>query len=240
VSRRGPLVVTCEHASNRVPAPLRVAAADRPYLESHWGWDIGAAAVARRLVEATGSVGVLAGFSRLVCDANRVWEAPGCIVEEVGGHRLTFNRDLDLVERQRRKDRCHDAFHGAVDDLVQARVQTGGDLGLLSIHSFTPELGDEVRTMEAGVLFDDHSATASRLRGALEAEGVATALNEPYTGADGELIYSAARHGGGHGLAYLELELRQDLIDTPAGADAMALRLVRALDRVRMGRPPGR
>ncbi len=59
-------------------------------------------------------------------------------------------------------------------------------------------------------------------------EGFAVELNAPYSGFDG-LIYSARRHGLEHGIEYLELEVRQDLIDTPAAAERVGLRIARAL-----------
>jgi predicted N-formylglutamate amidohydrolase len=53
-------------------------------------------------------------------------------------------------------------------------------------------------------------------------------LNAPYSGRDG-LIYSAQRHGRAHELVYLELEVRQDLIDSPEKALATGRRIARAL-----------
>ena len=231
IADRGPLVVTCEHASNRVPPPLRASEADRPWLETHCGWDIGAVHVARYVVAATRSAGVLAGVTRLVCDVNRDWVSERCILSEVEGHRLTFNGDLDAAELARRKARYYDGYHDAADALVRARAAAGGPFGLLAVHSFTPVLGDEVREMEVGVLFDVHEVLARRLRDAIDAEGFVTALNAPYSGRVGDLILSATRHGGGHGLGYVELEIRQDLIGTPYRAREVGERLVRALER---------
>ena len=78
------------------------------------------------------------------------------------------------------------------------------------------------------MLFDDHEAHAERLADALAGEGFAVARNEPYSGYAG-LIYAARRHGRAHGIPYLELEVRNDLIDTPARAAAAAERIARAL-----------
>ena len=103
-----------------------------------------------------------------------------------------------------------------------------------AIHSFTPVYLGQSRPMEVGVLFDAYHEAAWRLEGALAEAGFATALNAPYSGMDG-LIYSARRHGRAHGLVYLELEVRQDLIDTPARAAAVAERLAPALHTLQVG-----
>ena len=41
----GPLVLSCEHASARIPPPLTTTASDREWLGTHWALDIGARAV---------------------------------------------------------------------------------------------------------------------------------------------------------------------------------------------------
>ena len=104
---------------------------------------------------------------------------------------------------------------------------------LLSVHSFTPQLGEDVRTMDVGVLFDPYEAVARRFQSEIGAEGLKVALNEPYSGRNG-LMYSAHRHGTVHGALYLELEINQALIDTPSGARKMGRVLTRALRRLKL------
>jgi predicted N-formylglutamate amidohydrolase len=226
------LVVICEHAGNRVPPPLRLPPEDRPWLASHWGYDIGIAEVARALIAAFRGVGVFAEFSRLVCDPNRPWDDPTCILTEVEGTTLRLNRDLDAAARRLRQEAFYEPYHRAVDELLRRRLDLGRDSTLVALHSFTGRLGDEVRRMEVGVLFDDDQqrlgeAVAAEIAG----EGLATALNEPYSGKDG-FTYSVTRHGRAHGLPYIEIELRQDLIGTPEQGREMARRLAPVLARV--------
>ncbi|NQZ96705.1 MAG: N-formylglutamate amidohydrolase [Myxococcales bacterium] len=220
-------VFTCEHATNLLPE-WTAADADRPLVEDHWGWDIGAAALSRALVEATGSWAVLSCYSRLVCDPNRHPSEASFVVAEVGGHGLSFNRDVTAVERARRRERYFDPYHGAIDAALRHRLARGVPPILCALHSFTPHYGGTSRTMEVGVLFDVHEEAGRCLSVALDDEGFATAINEPYSGKDG-LIYAARRHGRRHEVPYLELEVRQDLIDTRESAAAIGARLARAL-----------
>jgi len=225
--RDGPFLFTCEHATHRLPE-WEPSERDAPYLRDHWGWDVGAADLTRALARATGSAAVLSRFSRLVCDPNRHPEEPSFVVAEVEGHALTFNRGVDGAERARRRAAYFDPYHDAVDRALGQRVATGRPAHLCSIHSFTPILAGVARGMEVGVLYDDHEPHAERLGEALAAEGFAIAHNEPYSGFAG-LIYAARRHGRAHRVPYLELEVRQDLIDTPERAGAVAARVARAL-----------
>ena len=223
----GPFVLSCEHATHELPE-WEPAPGDRPFLAAHWGWDIGAADLTRALCRLTGSCAVLARFSRLVCDPNREPAEPSFVVAEIDGAPLELNRGVDAAERQRRRERYFDPYHAAIDRTLRARRARGGEFRLCAIHSFTPVWLGQRRPMEIGVLFDAHDEHAWRLEGALAAEGFEVALNAPYSGKDG-LIYSARRHGRAHGLVYLELEVRQDLIDSRAKAEAVAERVARAL-----------
>lgn len=224
----GPFVFTCEHATRRLP-DWDAAPADLPLLEDHWGWDIGAGDLTRALVRRTGSCAVLSRFSRLVCDPNRDPAEPSFIVEAIDGVRLSFNRDLDEAERQRRRRFYFDPYHDAIDRVICQRRAVGAPFRLCSIHSFTPLYLGRTRPMEVGVLFDAHDEHAWRLQGALIEQGFEAVENAPYSGFD-RLIYAAQRHGRVHQLVYLELEVRQDLIDTEARAERCADRIAAALE----------
>jgi predicted N-formylglutamate amidohydrolase len=230
VDSESPFVITCEHASNRVPPPLEAAAGDQPFLESHWGWDIGAADVTRALVDIHDAVGVLSCFSRLVVDPNRHRHQHGLILEEVDGTPITFNQDLPAGEIDRRMDSLHETFHRAIGRVIGQKLENGGPVVFVSVHSFTPKLRDDVRKMELGVLFDLYEEEARILAEIGTSEGFVTALNQPYSGRDA-LMYSAHRHGTEHGVTHIELEIRQDLIGTSDGAREVGERLARTLER---------
>jgi predicted N-formylglutamate amidohydrolase len=229
----GKLLLTCEHASNRVPAPLRTTASDRFWLDTHWAVDIGARTLTRELARRTGSAAVLARFTRLICDANRPPGHRDFARTEVDGTVLSFNRNLGEAELQRRVDRYHAPYHRAVDASLRAHQGQVGDLLLLSIHSFTPVWNQRVRTMDVGVLASSHLEVGRRLQTELDRQGFETAFNQPYSALDG-LIYAAERHGEAHGVVFLELELNQALICTPARATRVAGRIAGALSGLQL------
>ena len=230
----GPFFVTCEHASNRVPAPLRTTELDRAWMNSHWGYDIGARTLSLELIRRTGSYGVLARYSRLVCDANREPGHPDLIRTSTAGHHLSFNRRIDDTEMERRLTAYHAPYHAGIDEGLRARlaVEAGGVL-LLSVHTFTPVWNHRVRPMDVGVLYSPYEALAQRLATELEHEDFVTALNEPYSGREG-LIYAAERHGSNHQVVFLELEVNQSLTCTPARARRTGRRIADALSRLHL------
>jgi len=227
-----PFLITCEHASNRVPSPLRTNSQDRDWLRTHWGWDIGARSVCREVIRRTRSRGVFARYSRLICDANRAPDDPTLVLCAVEGCVLSFNAQVSVEEIDRRLVQYHEPYHTAVDKMMADSMRQTGQTMLLAVHSFTPQLGDEIRTMDIGVLFHPFENIARRLAGEIEAEGYTVAYNEPYSGREGRM-YAAMRHGSKHDSVFLELELNQKLIDTPAGARKVGAALSRALTRLK-------
>lgn len=230
----GPLFITCEHASARVPAPLRTSAGDRPWLQTHWAYDIGVRTLGRELVRLTRSRGVFARFSRLVCDTNRAPDHPDLIRTQTEGHALSFNEGVSPRERERRIQAYHEPYHTAIAAGLGAQIAgRRGEVLLLSLHTFTPVWEGQARPMEVGVLYSSHEAVAARLAGELDREGFETAMNAPYSGRDG-LIYSGARHGQAQRVVFLELEVNQALIGTPAAAMRVARRIAAATGRLRL------
>lgn len=220
-----PVVLTCEHASNHLPAPWAWPPADRWIVGTHWAWDLGIAEVTRDLAHALGAPAVLARFSRLLCDVNRPTDADTLFRALADGHVVALNAALSDTERRIRLERLHAPYHAAVDDVV-ARTPRAA---VLSMHSFTPvyEAGPP-RPMELGVLFDREEEVSHRLAESLARDGWKVALNEPYSGKDG-LIYSADRHAARHERRALELEVRNDVASDAARRPALIRSLRHAL-----------
>jgi predicted N-formylglutamate amidohydrolase len=95
---------------------------------------------------------------------------------------------------------------------------------ILAIHSYTPVWKGAQRPWHAGVLWDRDPRLAVPLLAALQAEpGLRVGDNEPYAGAlKNDTMY---RHGTQRGFAHALLEVRNDLIASPAGVLEWADRL---------------
>jgi len=215
-----PLILTCEHASHRLPASRTLPAEERRILRRHWGHDIGAWQVTRRLSRALGASAIGGRWSRLWIDLNRRVDDPTLIRQSVEGRELSWNARLGPAERERRVLGEHAPYHEALDRLIIRRLVRGVRPLLLAIHTFTPSLNGARRTFEAGVLFEQEERLARALARELRRGGLRVRYNEPYSGIAG-MMYSVDRHGKHHGLPCLELELNQALFADPARAERL-------------------
>lgn len=204
--RDAKVALLAEHASNGMPPDFAWSQQDQWIAETHWAWDPGVREMVQELAVRFEAPAVLANFSRLLVDPNRAESSPGLIREHADGKGIHLNASVSGAERARRIERFHRPYHAAADRMAAAHQ---GPV-LLSVHSFTPVYGGERRTIEVGVLWEKHDALNERLADAFEVAGLKVGRNEPYSGKEG-LAYSVERHALRHGLAAVELELRQDL-----------------------------
>lgn len=219
---QGAVLLTCEHASQRMPEGWRWPKADQRLLDTHWAFDLGAAELTQELAEWLECGAVLSNFSRLVIDPNRELDSPTLFREHAEGAPIELNFELAMDERNRRIDSLYTPFHDALNEAAAAsNAET-----MFSIHSFTPLYEGTTRTMEIGILFDSHEPAARALAQRLHDAGFITVLNEPWSGKNG-LMYSVEQHAVRHGKTAIEIEVRQDLATDPA----FRKRLVEVLGR---------
>jgi predicted N-formylglutamate amidohydrolase len=202
------VVVTSEHASNHVPAAvaprLRIG---RAHLLSHRGFDRGAAEMARALASAIGAPLVLGRVSRLVVDLNR----------SPGNRNLWSSQARALPEeiRDALLRRHHTPHWEQVHALVQRERTAGRRVLHVGVHSFTPVLRGNVRTMDVAFLYDPgrafEVAIVEAWREALRrrAPDLVVRRNAPYRGIDDGLTRALRRRFPDRDYAGIELELNQ-------------------------------
>lgn len=219
-----PLVLTCEHASAAVPVEYDDLGLDVEALTEHIGWDIGAGALTEGLAHVFDATAVLSGVSRLVIDCNRDLADHDLILSESHGVRVPGNVHVDAAERDRRIRDFYLPYHEAIEAILTRR----SDAALLSVHSFAPTLNGRERRFDIGVLFDAFANEARVVGESFAREGLCVRYNEPYSGLDG-LIFSARSHGMRHRLRYLEVEVNNRLLRTPADVRRIVATAERAL-----------
>lgn len=205
------VLVTCEHATQRMPLGWEWPDRDRRLIDTHWAFDLGAAEMARDFAAAMGAVAILSRFSRLLVDPNRPEDSPTLFRELAEGEPVVLNTTLlDETERRARIERLLRPYHAAVDrELSASRAEM-----VVAIHTFTPVYEGQPRSLEVGVLYDRDEALAEQVAEVLVQRGLKAELNEPYSGKDG-LMYAADRHAHAHGRRSVEFEVRQDLATDP-------------------------
>jgi predicted N-formylglutamate amidohydrolase len=226
------LVVLCDHASNALPPEYGDLGLPAGEFQRHIAYDIGAAALARRVAAALGVPAVLSRFSRLLIDPNRGEDDPTLIMRLSDGAVVPGNARVDAAERQRRLERYYVPYHTAVTRVLDAALATGRAPAILSVHSFTPAWKGRPRPWHAGILWDLDPRFAAPLIAALRADGsLVVGDNEPYVGAlKGDTLH---RHGSLRGFAHALIEVRQDLIADDTGTGEWAARLAPILLRLK-------
>jgi len=207
----GALVLTCEHAGNRIPrayASLFRGAAR--VLASHRGWDPGALELARVVARRLGQPLLAVTWSRLLVEANRSPHNPRIWSPYVAS--------LSAAERQRVLETYWRPHRRAVEDAVAAGVARAGRVVHIAVHSFTPVLDGEVRNADVTFLYDSRrrreAALCRRWAGLLRDLDPALRLrfNYPYLGrSDGVQSALRKRYPETRYLG-VELEVNQALV----------------------------
>lgn len=226
--RRRDLLVLCDHAGNALPEPYGSLGLEPAELATHVAWDPGAEGVARALARALECPAILGVYSRLLVDLNRELDSADLFVCELDGIRVQGNLGLDEEERERRIACFHRPYHLAIQSHLVELESAGIQPLLISVHSFTPILHGRWRPWPVGLLWKQDTELLQRLIGVLAGEGLEVGDNQPYDGR-AALGYTLDTHGIGRGLPHLLIELRQDLLRSPAEQEAWGLRLWRAL-----------
>jgi predicted N-formylglutamate amidohydrolase len=224
-----PILLTCDHASRRIPRRLGSLGLAGPDLVRHIAWDIGAADVTRHMAGDLDAPAILSGYSRLVVDCNRHLYDPSLMPAVSDGTPIPANASLGSTDRQARLDALYHPYHRAIARRLDRFAATGVRPVFLSIHSCTPEMNGRFRPWHIGVCWAEDRRLARPVMEALQRDpGIVVGNNQPYT-LDLREDYSVPVHAIRRGLPHLQVEIRQDLIDTPAGARHWADRLLAAL-----------
>jgi predicted N-formylglutamate amidohydrolase len=143
-----------------------------------------------------------------VVDLNREEDAPHIIPIASDGHAVPGNA-ISHDERQARIERFWRPYHAR----IAAQIDAQKPRLLISLHSFTPQLEtapDEERPWEIGILYNHDDRAARIAIPLLKTAGVVVGDQLPYSG---KLLNATMNaHGEANGIAYLGLEVRQDLI----------------------------
>ncbi|MHC4895924.1 MAG: N-formylglutamate amidohydrolase [Planctomycetota bacterium] len=225
-------VVSVEHASFRVPKHLEHLGLPPAWLETHHGWDPGAALVGRLLARALVVPLHLARWSRLVADVNRSAFHQRVVPATTGGRRVPANQDLDLRDRRERVARYWQPYRDAVESDLDRAVATHGKVLHISVHSFVERLRGRERRHQLGLLYNParrlERAMADRLDRRLTAAGYCVRRNQPYSGLeDGFCMRMRAERKASCYLG-MEIEMNQRWVRKDAVAKRFAADLIAA------------
>lgn len=227
------VLVTCEHASNRLPEGFELASELR---RSHIAWDPGALPIAEALARSFKAPIWKGEYSRLLVDLNRTVGNRVMMRRVSDGHRIPFNYGLSAGDRRDRIARYYRPYRDGVARQARRIIARSGRCLHICVHTFTPALKGTVRRNDIGLLHDPRwgieRQVCEQLRQyLLAATGLVVWFNRPYSGtADGILpamraALSPERFVG------IEIEVNQRFAGNPVALAEIAEQIATGLRR---------
>lgn len=215
-----PILLVCDHASDRIPRSLGTMGLDPPARRCHLAIDIGAENLARHINSELQTTTVICQYSRLVVDCNRELMDAGAFLEFGDGVVIPGNRSLGRAQKELRANEIYWPYHRAIAGQIERLRKCGRLPILVSIHSFTPVLDGQPRTIEMGIMWDADRPTSRVLIEGLATAGYQVGDNEPYSGKAPQ-DFTIDHHAEAGGLPHVGIEVRQDLISDARGVSGI-------------------
>jgi len=205
-------IISCEHASNRVPARFSSIFTGREkVLASHQAYDHGAAKLARRLAKQFNAPVHLGSVSRLLIDLNRSPANRKSLY-------TTYSRQLPQDERQLILEKYYLPYREKVEGAVAGTVGKGKPVLHISIHTFSPVKSGKVRKADIGLLYDPARRNEKRMCSLLaallhdKAGSLRVRRNYPYLGKTDGFTSFLRRRYPAKLYAGIEIEVNQALL----------------------------
>ena len=205
------LILTCEHASNKLPAAFKNAVPAQ-VLKTHRAYDIGAAQVFRKLVKFAKPEFYCEGkYSRLFVDLNRTITNKSAFSD--------YLRDNAKAKAQATAywTEYRTAIEKFVDSAIKPKTcaaKSEPSVVHLGIHSFTPVLNGKVRNTDIGILYDPARPQERAYANVIKAEikrlypTMKVRFNYPYKGTTDGLTTTLRKKFGPRYVG-IEIEINQ-------------------------------
>ncbi|WP_407443058.1 N-formylglutamate amidohydrolase [Fibrobacter sp.] len=155
------LIITCEHASNKLPAVAKALRIPSNILESHRGYDIGALGIYKKWVKNLHPDFHCCGpYSRLFIDLNR------SITNKSSLNKFWKTSITSGTIQGAAKNVAiayHKKYREPIENFVKGTLQKGTPIIHLAIHSFTPNLNGKERNADIGILYDPRISVEKKL-----------------------------------------------------------------------------
>jgi predicted N-formylglutamate amidohydrolase len=218
-------LITCEHATNRIPREYTSIFHARrivsgPWgrkrigslLHDHWGYDLGAFATARVLQRALRVPLYAFPYSRLLIEA-----------DSFGGSSLfsPIMMELPQSERDDLRLRYWVPYVQRIEHFIRTQHAKGRRVVHIASHSFTPVLNGMRRDCDIGILYDPkrraEARFANQLHSALQQSLPRHRVrkNYPYTGASEGLVTYFRKRFPDHWYIGMEIEVNNRHIRRP-------------------------
>ncbi len=210
------LILTCEHASNKLPASFKRAVPAR-VLKTHRAYDIGAVQVFRKLVKFAKPEFYSEGkFSRLFIDLNRTITNKSAFSDYLRDNTKAKAQATAYWTEYRTaiEKFVESALKPSSPNLSKQAAKAAPSVVHLGIHSFTPELNGKVRNTAIGILYDPRRPQERAYANVIKAEikrlypAMKVRFNYPYKGTTDGLTTTLRKKFGPRYVG-IEIEINQ-------------------------------
>lgn len=208
-----PVIITCEHAGNVIPAAFEnLFYKAKETLSTHRGWDIGALSIAQYIAKELQAPLFYEETSRLLIEMNRSLDHSALFSE--------YTSTLDKTTRLQLIEDLYLPYRSRVISAIKALTEQNQIALHLSIHTFTPILGQEVRKTDIGLLFDPERTAelnfSEKLRNFLKENlhRMQIDFNSPYLGTDDGFTTFLRKEFPAKQYIGIEVEVNQKYIGT--------------------------
>ena len=213
------LILTCEHASNKLPAAFKKAV-PADVQETHRAYDIGACSVFRKLVKFAKPEFFCEGkFSRLFVDLNRTITNKSAFCEY---YEALEASDKAAAEKTKAQATAYwQEYRTTIEKFVESAIKPNTRAAKskpivvhLGIHSFTPVLNGKVRNADIGILYDPSRPLERAYANVIKAEikrlypTMKVRFNYPYKGTSDGLTTTLRKKFGPRYVG-IEIEINQ-------------------------------
>lgn len=208
------LILTCEHASEKIPEEYNNLGLEKKYYDTHIARDKGCGKLTELLAEKLGVTAFIGEYSRLLVDLNRRENEEELIVKESDKITIPGNADISPEEKEKRLSVYYRPYHQAIENKITELKKAGITPRIFSIHGFTPQLqGGSYRPWNAGILYLEENPLVNKVNQRIsEFKNLVVGQNVPYdlrrykTGA-------SVVHGAENNLENCLIEIRDDEFD---------------------------
>ena len=223
------LVLTCEHAGNKIPVNFgHLFKDDKSVIHTHKGYDPGAYDIYKALFP-------LAHFkaehmmSRLLIEVNRSLHHSSLFSK--------YTRELSPSEKNKIIGTYYLPYRDRVESAIHEFIAKGEEVLHLSVHSFTPQLQGDIRNADIGLLYDPAKAGekgfSKKLKHYLKLNNpdLRVRFNYPYLGkSDGFTTYLRKKFPRNY--SGIELEVNQKFVSGNKMEQGMKLFVLEALQKI--------
>lgn len=179
---QSPLILTCEHATAKIPVGYNNLGLTPELLNTHIARDKGCGDLTAVLAAKLNCTAFVAGYSRLFIDYNRRENESSLILAESDKIAIPGNVNLSPEERRYRIENYHRPYYRAISEKISQLKNTGITPVIFSVHGFTPQLkGGAFRPWNAGILYVKENPFALKILAELQkVPGLKVDANVPY------------------------------------------------------------